>query len=108
MAVRIKPAWFEMPEERPTGVDAYPDVYPDGKVIRGPLHKLWRTRFRFKRSENIYMDSSPIENFEEQCKMFWIKRDGSMRHVTWEERRRVFRKQQFSTSIKGSSFVTQE
>merc|ERR1712137_257905 len=106
MAVRIRPSWFEMPEERPQGQDAYPHVYPDGEIIRGPLHKRWRRQDR--RSENIYIDSSPVENFEEQCKMFWVKPNGSMRHVTWEERRRVFRKQLFSNSIKGSAFVTQD
>lgn len=71
MAVRIKPAWFEMPEERPTGTDAYPHVYPDGRLICGPLHKNFNSRL--KRSENIFIDVSPIENFEEQCKMFWVK-----------------------------------
>jgi len=105
MAVRIKPSWFEMPEQRPTGTDAYPDVYPDGEVIRGPIRKLWKKSKR--KTEYIYIDISPIENFEEECKMFWMKHNGSMRHLTWEERRRVFRNTQFSVGTKGSAFVTQ-
>jgi len=106
MAIRIKPSWFEMPEDRPTGPDAHPHVYPDGKHIRGPVNRRFSTRHRY--GDYIYVDTSTIENFEEQCRMFWNKPDGSLRHVTWEERRRLFRKEPFSNCLKANAFVTQD
>jgi len=90
-AVRVQEQWDELPADRPTGQKAYQDSYPDGQVIRKPQYKYQKR----PRTENIFIDTSPIENFEEQALMFWVGKDGSMRHLTWEERVAVFKRGPF-------------
>lgn len=91
LAFRVQEKWDEMPETRPTGPGSYPAPVFDGQLIRKAQYK-YKSR---PRSEFIFIDSSPVENFEEQAKMFWLAKDGSMRHLTWEERVKVFKRGPF-------------
>jgi len=91
LAFRIQEQWDEMPDTRPSGPGSYPAPSRDGEVIRNAQYKYKKR----PRGEFIFIDSSPIENFEEQAKMFWLARDGSMRHLTWEERVKVFKRGPF-------------